>query len=393
MSIADKVEELSGFISPEGEKALAELKELVTPYEPAFQLKALQDVVLSKEDVSDEVVHGLLDRLEMSVARYSRPRPERFNSFKTDLLRYFGYCHKFVDNDMHGALFEYMLFFHKMFSEPKKICGTIRISCHNKDCTGKFSDPEQYKCLLCGSYRSVCTIKPASNGRCTRMASHGGRAISGVLNGQSKTFGRVQLYKQSLNGELQRMYIEAVTDQNYLSVAPEIGALAARSAELMSQIGDTDYLAVSARVEQSLRRMQKALIDEEYFDVEDEAVQINKTLKGVADDKRRWDEIAALSNRLGRLSETERKRLIEQQKMITVQEMYLLQQETLAHIRDAASVVAVKVIKRLKTGGEVSERDVRNIFLTTLHGIIKGDVSPEYTIASGSDEPVIIDAE
>jgi hypothetical protein len=390
MSISQKIDELRVYVEPGGHETLRDLEELINPYDPIIQAKHLSEVLF--EDLSDETIHNLLDELETSTARYSRPDPQRFHSFKTDISRYFSNCHTFVDKDMRVAVMEYLKLFDKVFGEPKKICGLPRFSCHDSNCLANIPEPDMAFCPECGNYRALCKNKPTRNGRCSRVIIHGGMNISGPLNGMLKreNFGRVSIYEQSLSGELQRMYVEAVTDRNYLSVAPEMGALSSRMGELMSQIGDTDYLNVAASARQAVRRMRKALAEEDYFSVVDAASELDDLMTGVADDKRRWDEIASLTGRIGRLSETERKRLIEEQKMITIQEMYLLQQETLGNIRDAVGIVASEIMKAIKGKRNIKEKDVRQLFLSTLHGIMKGNISVDYYLPSGSDEDTVI---
>jgi hypothetical protein len=186
------------------------------------------------------------------------------------------------------------------------------------------------------------------------------------------------------------MYVEAVTDPEYLSVAPEIGALAARSAELMRDIGDTDYVAVAAKTRQAIKALKKSAKDDDIHGMLFAADEIEEQLTAVADDKRRWDEIAALSGRLGRLSESERKRIIEAQKVITVQEMFTIQQETLTQIRDAFAIVASGVVKWIDRGKEVDQPHLRQYMLRTLHKVMQGDLDLEKSLKD--DQPLIIEA-
>jgi hypothetical protein len=192
------------------------------------------------------------------------------------------------------------------------------------------------------------------------------------------------------------MYIEAVTDVDYLSVSGEMGALAARSAELLSLVGgsDVDYLSVSVQVQQSVRKLRRAVLEHDLHEAESEATTIETLLTRVGDDKRRWDEIAALSGRLGRLAETERKRIIESQKMITVQEMYMLREETLGHIRDAAGVVATELVKLLGKGVKPDRKKIRTLILSTLHAGTKGDIDVDYYLDKGEAlEEGVVDGE
>lgn len=390
MSITLIIERLQDHIDEEGLDILKELSKAVLPYDPDSLLEKISGVVLSGEENPD-YLHDLVDKLHTSTARYGRPEPEHARSFKTDLKRYFHGLHFFVDAGEFGPLAEYLQMYHDIFSEPKAICGSIHRTCQNRDCLVSYNDPERIICSECGVYRGLCKNSPKENGRCHL---HGGNARSGPLMDQTKQPGRAALYRQSLNGDLERMFVEAISDKNYLSVAPEMAVLASRTSQLMTEIGDVDYLAVQAQVQQLSRKLRQSILEEEYYDAESYAADIERLLSEVVGDKRRWDEIASLTGRLGRLAESERKRLIEEQKMITVQEMYLIQQETLMQIRDMASVVAAELVASIRSGELFKQNEIRNLILTTLHKATKGELNTSrYLLDGGEDEEAIIEGE
>lgn len=385
MSIAQKITDLALYVPEEKYPELKELADILLKYAPDYQLDILK-TMLASDDYDVDEVHGLIDDLHTATAQYKRPEPSRYNSFKTDMKRFFDLSHVFLDLGKTEHIISFLERYNTIFGVPKRYCGRILVTCSNNECDGKFTALDQFLCSECGTPRDLCRRAPTASGRCSM---HRGAALSGPLHNNFKNPGRAKIYGQNLQGELQQWYIDAVTDPEFLSVGPEIGALAARSAELMRDIGDTDYLAVSARTRQAIRAMRGAANDDDIHGVLRAAGEIEAQLTAVADDKRRWDEIAAISGRLGRLTETERKRIIEAQKVITVQEMYALQQETLMQIRDAFAIVAGNVIKWVNAGRPLEQPRLRQYMLTTLHKIMQGELDLEKSLKD--DEPFIID--
>jgi len=387
MSISQKITDLALYVPEEKYPELEELANILLKYSPEYQVDALK-AALASDDYDSDMVHTLIDDLQTATAQHKRPEIVRYNSFKTDLKRYFELSHAFLDIGKTERIINFLERYNNIFGEPKRYCGRILTRCSESDCDGKFTSLDQYLCIECGAPRDLCRRAPTDNGRCS---THQGYMITGPLNNIFKTPGRARIYGQNLQGELQQMYIEAVTDPDFLSVAPEIAALAARSGELMRDIGDTDYLLVSAKMRQAIRAMRNAANEDDASGMLRAAGDIEEQLTAVADDKRRWDEIAAISGRLGRLTETERKRIIEAQKVITVQEMYTLQQETLMQIRDAFAIVADSVVKWVGRGKPIEQPKLRQYMLTTLHKIMSGDVNLDKSLKN--DEPLVIDGE
>lgn len=248
---------------------------------------------------------------------------------------------------------------------------------------------DQLVCSVCDTPRTICHNPAESYGRCAKAGSHGSSRLAGTVFKDGAVPGRARIYGRNMQGELRDMYVEAMTDPDFLSVQPEIAALATRSGQLMKDLGDTDYLAISTGIRQAIKRMHKSSSEEDLGGMIIAAREIEDNLNSVADDKRRWDEIASIAGRLGRLSETERKRIIEAQKVITVQEMYVIQQETLANVRDSLAVVASRVSKAMEKGEVLTQPKIKRLMLSTLHRAMQGDLNTDALLVD--DLPMIED--
>ena len=363
-------------ISPEGLEIFEDIRKEVSRYVPEYQWEKLRQALALEED--EETLLEIVDRLQLSTSYFIDPSMDRYHTHKTDLMRYFDLCERFIKMGRPDGVELLMPYYQSVFRDPKKICAHIRTTCTNRpDCEGKFTSIDQLICAKCDTPRTICHMPPESFGRCTRVGTHGSAKLARSIFKDGAVPGRARMYGRNMQGELREMYIEAMTDPDFLSVQPEISALATRSGQLMKDLGDTDYLAISTGIRQSVKKMHKAASEEDLGGMIIAAVDIEEHLNAVADDKRRWDEIASIAGRLGRLSETERKRIIEAQKVITVQEMYVIQQETLANVRDAIAVVAAKVHRAMERGEIIGQPKIKRMMLGTLHSAMQGDLNTD----------------
>lgn len=391
MSITQKINELQDYIHPDGLALFEELADVLVKHEPDYIYDELMEL-MDEEYPDRDDIRISLDNLEASLARHFQPQIEQAQAYRTDLKRFFGFSHGFLKIDRLDGLRDILSFYNHLFNpKGKSKCGRILSVCRTKDCEHHFQNPDQIVCPTCGETRGFCRVSPTERGRCAR--SHGGNRMNGNFAGT----GRAKLYAKSLSGKLQDSYIQAVTDPEFLSVAPEIAALASRSAEIMDRLGDTDYVVVQAGIRRSVRDMRRASTDDSMHGMLVAADEIESHLSAVTEDRRRWDEIGAISGRLGKLVETERRRIVEAQQMITVQEMFNLQQETLLKIRDAATIVAQQLHRKNADGGEIKVTEIRRVILKTLHGVISGKMSvDDYLVVEELDPellPEVVDGD
>lgn len=384
MSISQEIASLAAYL-PQDKLALLERAiVIVEKNEPDSAANVLKEALLEYE-TDTEYLLELVDFLERALAKHHRPKLSQTHSFKSDLRISFLFLRRFVEDCEWEAAVVIMDYYPHVFNPSgKTMCGASLKNCRNliegEQCGAPFTNPHTFYCLTCGAPRRLCRVPPKGNGRCRH---HGGNKVA-AGNGRLSS-GRLKVYGESLSGRLQEMYVESITDVDYLSVAPEIAALATRNAQLMSEIGDTDYMVITTGLNQALAHIEKGIVEGKPSEVEHGAAEIRHYLNSAVDDYRRWDEIGKLSSRLGRLTESERKRIVEAQQTITVQEMYMLQQELLANIRDAAAAAANYVWNRLdRLDSSVS---IRNAFLRELQEYMGGKtIKPKLIEADVIDE-------
>lgn len=351
MSFSQLIREIKDHSDPKGHELLRELLNTAGYIQPAFAAGALQ-ICLEEDDLG--CAPPLVDRLERALKEHFKPLPAQTNVFNKDMIRWFEYMRFFIENDRLDGALDIMWFYGHMFnSEGKTRCGAIRSRCssagyrraevHDGTCMYKFS-PDEKICPKCDTPRTLCRQRPASNGRCKRAGrsiGHGGDAALGALS-PSFIDGRGQLSRRNIfarqlenRPKLQRMFIEAMQDPDYLSLEPEIALNAVRRAELLAELDELDPAAIEAGVTSAVKGMRTAMAKEKYESVFHYAQEIEDLLEGGRDNRARWHEMNSLAGQMARLADTERKRIVEARKSVTIEEMVLLKNETVKVIRTA----------------------------------------------------------
>jgi hypothetical protein len=384
MSISQKIDSLRPHLDERGLDILDELSDLVLRFSPEHALRQTL-IEIDSIDFDKDRLLELIDELELATAKYKQPERRFVSYFKVDLESYFDLLRSFVNMGLLGDARKTLDRYDKIFDWPKKQCGKLNYTCSGKDCEHKF-EKGQVVCPLCGTTRRLCKSGVSNIGaRCHVHTSY--IVKSNVYNSN----GRSRVYAQSLPAELEQSFIDVISDPNYLSVAPEIASLAARNAQLMSHLGDVDYIEVQTMVRQTISRMKKARSDDDMLGVWECTAEIERLLTDVRDDKRRWDEIASISGRLGRLADSERKRLIEEQKVITIAEMYALQDEMISRTKRAATVISLELSNRM-----LGHEEIRNIVLRNIDGSVNDTIDMDaklnrLMLEAGREEAVIVE--
>ena len=185
------------------------------------------------------------------------------------------------------------------------------------------------------------------NGRCYL---HGGATPSGIASPQFKD-GR---YSKVLPPRLKERYEAALKDPQLLAQRPEIGLLDARLADLLARV-DTGE---SGAIWQGLMAQRMELIAaQRAADVKGQAAAMRAIIDLIAQghaDYQAWADVHTVVEQRRRLAESERRRLVEAQQMITTEQAWLLIQgiiESLTtHITDRKILTAIQNdITRLTT--------------------------------------------
>lgn len=174
-----------------------------------------------------------------------------------------------------------------------------------------------------------CTAKSKRTGeRCRRAATpgrtvcyyHGGRTLAGVASGTFK-HGR---YSKVLPGRLLERYQEALTDHRLLELAEEIALIDARLRDVLTRV-DTGE---SGRLWRQLKQTHEEMLEaRQAGDVAAMAQKLNALgqmiERGLAD-WAAWEEIERLLEQRRRFVESERRRMVEMQQMITAERAMVL---------------------------------------------------------------------
>lgn len=154
------------------------------------------------------------------------------------------------------------------------------------------------------------------NGRC---AIHGGKSLAGMASPSFKT-GR---YSKHLPTRLMARYQEAQSDPTLLALRDEVALIDTRLAELLGRVdtGESAKRWQEAQTAFDALRKARTLADAKAFAAAMD--ELEQTLV-IGNDYDLWSEIANVVDLRKRLVESERKRLVEMQQMITSERAMVL---------------------------------------------------------------------
>lgn len=163
----------------------------------------------------------------------------------------------------------------------------------------------------------TCKQPALANGRCR---FHGGKTPGGIASPHFKT-GR---YSKYLPARLSDRYHESLTDPDLLELRSEIAVLDARMGELIERIdtGESGAAWVAARL--ALQQYNESELDGDKAKKVAAMRQLEEALERGAADYAIWSEIAAMTEQRRKLVESERKRLVDMQQVITSDRAMLL---------------------------------------------------------------------
>lgn len=151
--------------------------------------------------------------------------------------------------------------------------------------------------------RSVCTI-------------HGGKSLAGVA-APSIRHGR---YSRHLPERLLERYTDAANDPELLSIREDVALLESRLAELLERVdagGTTDLWVELEDAWDSYQRKRGSK------DADTARHEVDRIIKLGGRDALAWSEIVAVIEQKRKLSESERKRLVDMQQLVTTNEAML----------------------------------------------------------------------
>lgn len=182
---------------------------------------------------------------------------------------------------------------------------------------------------------SPCKRAPMLNGRCKL---HGGASLVGIASPTLKT-GR---YSKHLPARLMGRYEEAVSDSELLALREDIALLDARLADLLSRVDSGEARVLWQAVEdawKAYRRKRGGPQERDAF------VALDQAISDGVNDYEAWGEIHAVIEQRRKLTESERKRLIEMRQMVTAEQAMLfvsaLQDSIRRHVTDRTTLTLI----------------------------------------------------
>ena len=159
---------------------------------------------------------------------------------------------------------------------------------------------------------------------------HGGPTPKGIAAPSFK-HGR---YSKSIPDRLSERYQESIKDPEILALREEVAITDARLTDLLSRV-DTGESGVLWKTAQSAFfdfRNANASGDQDKMTVA--LTALNRILNLDVDDYKAWDEVGKTLEQRRKLVESERKRLVDMEQMITVERTMVLLSAVISVIRD-----------------------------------------------------------
>lgn len=196
-------------------------------------------------------------------------------------------------------------------------CGARTRRC--RACGHRYSQAEHslWECPECGEARACKRAVTREGGRC-RL--HGGASLSGMA-APSFRDGR---YSKYLPAQLKERYADARADETLLSLRDEVALLDTRLMDIVSKLDTGEGLDLWVE----LKAIYQAILSANEADDPEGTVQslarMGKILEQGAAQERVWAKIVPLLDQRRKLVESERKRLVELQQVITVEKAMVL---------------------------------------------------------------------
>jgi hypothetical protein len=171
---------------------------------------------------------------------------------------------------------------------------------------------------LCGAKTKsggTCKQPALPNGRCHY---HGGRTPSGIASPHYKD-GR---YSKAIPARLAARYEEAADDPTLLQLGHDVALVDARLADLLNRVDNGESGQLWKKVDEAFTQYRRLKGDTrkgpEAFTI------LSDTIEAGVSDYAAWSEISSLLEQRRKLVESERKRLVEMQQMLTIQQAMTL---------------------------------------------------------------------
>lgn len=307
---------------------------------------------LVQDGADEEDIISKIDELNLAIMAYD-PGVVRKGTHDKDRKAFIRTAKLFLNlGRFDGLRLIVSQFFGIFHPDQKRYCGRLCFTCSTDKCVHRFLTVTDLICPVCDAPRQLCRKAPAStNGRC-QEAGHGGYAnttkMLGKWNGvDPSNSGRVMAYGTAMLPSLKGAFEQLITDPDFLSMTGEIGILGARNVILLQQMEEVDVLEMEKELRTQLARIRTNIEKGKHNSALNAVAEIYMIIESSKDNQLRWSELKENIAIMAKLSDTERKRLVDAQQTITKAEMEMLLEVAATGMRTAVNNAGRQVYQHI----------------------------------------------
>lgn len=186
------------------------------------------------------------------------------------------------------------------------------------DANGKEYTFDENGKKICGSklrnQDKICKKPPMTGSN--RCQLHGGKSLVGIAHPNFR-HGR---YSLSLPARLGEKYERATSDEQLLTLRDEIAVLEVRIGDLLERVESGESGALWRQIKKTYAKLGAASRSGDQQEFQEQLRQLGLLINRGAGDYQAWDEVVKTISNRRRLVETERKRLVDMQQMMTAEQ-------------------------------------------------------------------------
>lgn len=188
----------------------------------------------------------------------------------------------------------------------------------------------------------------------TKCRFHGGKSLSGVAHPNFKT-GK---HSKDIPARLIARYEESLRDTELLNLQGELSLIDARIADVLSRVDTAEAGALWKQARQHMKTFEAAQKSKDTGAMADSLVGIREIIARGVSDYASWDEVLKLISLRQKLVDSEHKRLVAMQGMITTNQAMTLIAALVSIVRqevtDRAALQRISTgISQLLTAGDI----------------------------------------
>lgn len=172
---------------------------------------------------------------------------------------------------------------------------------------------------------------------------HGGKTLSGIAS-PTWVHGRTSKY---LPARMREAYQASMEDKELLALRHELSVTDARIADLYQRVDTGESGKLWLRSREVLQNLRKALATQDPKKTTESIIELDELIRHGASDYSAWDEIHTLFELRRRLVETERRRLVDMQNMITAEQAAAYLRALTLAVRE--NVTDINILNRIQT--------------------------------------------